>query len=376
MTTLSNTLVEQKKAETLNVQALRKTIPFRNINLLDEGTIELNGSRLPITKDAFKSLLRLIGMSQSFANQFETLFTSAAKSQFINRMKDAMATNIGKMSNVTLVVNPLNKSVISFSRGEDLKVSNNQFIQVTEDLINKHSMEVTNWSVDPGTGLVQIDAFNPKAEFSIDGLRNEVYTGGVTFKNSPIKGFQVTPYVNRQFCTNGLTTAMAAETYTLHQLGGDNMEKFFQHIQELRKNNFAPTGFGDRVRTAYDTPASLSEMKFAHNLIKDFAGDRVDHWIPLDENLNAYHKAGFETISNDQAKMAKTNTSVFDIVQGVTHFSTHGAGLIDTNMQDYHAAEIQTRIGNLFGKKSFDFENTMPNPFATKELIRHGSLLN
>lgn len=376
ISTLSNQLVEQKKVETLEAQSLRRTVPFRDINLLDETAIEYQGSRINITKSAFKSLLRLLGMSQQFAKKFENLFTSEAKSQFINRMKDAMASNSGNMSEITLIVNPVNKSIINFAKSEDAKISNQQFVNVAEDIINKHSMDVTNWTVDPTTGLITIDAFNPKAEFGIEGLSNEVFTGGVSFKNSPVEGFQVMPYVNRQWCTNGLTTAMAQETYTLHSLSGDNMEKFFQHLQELRKNNFAPTGFGDRVRMAINTPASLHEMKFAHNLIAPYANERADHWVPLQENMNAYNKAGFENMSADQMKMAKTNTSVYDVLNGVTHFSTHGAEIIDTNMQDYNASEIQTRIGNLFGKKSFDFENSMPNPFANQELVRHGSLLN
>lgn len=376
ITTLSNKLVEQKKAETLNAQALRRTVPFREVNLIDEKTIEFNGARIGITPQAFKSLLKLLGMSQQFAKKFETLFTPDAKRQFINRMKDAMASNVGNMSEITLVVNPITRNIVNFGRGEDAKVSNSQFVQVAEDLISKHSMEVTNWSVDPTTGLVTIDAFNPKAEFGIDGLSDEVFTGGVSFKNSPIQGFQVMPYVNRQWCTNGLTTAMAAETYTLHSLSGDNMEKFFNHLQELRKNNFAPTGFGDRVRAAHNTPASLAEMNFAHRIIEPFAGERTSHWVPLQENMNAYHKAGFESLSADQMKNAKTNTSVWDLLNGVTHFSTHGNKIIDTNMQDYNAADIQTRIGNLFGKSSFDHENSMPNPFGQTELVRHGSLLN
>lgn len=376
ITTLSNQLVEQKKAETLNAQSLRKTVAFKDINLLDENTIEYQGNRINITKQAFKSLLKLVGMSQQFAKKFETLFTSEAKSQFINRMKDAMASNSGNMQDVTLIVNPTTRSIVAFGKSDSANISNGQFVQVAEDIINKHSMDVTNWSVDPATGLISIDAFNPKAEFGIQGLSDEVFTGGVSFKNSPIGGFQVMPYVNRQWCTNGLTTAMAKETYTLHSLGGDNMEKFFNHLQELRKNNFAPTGFADRVRTAVETPASLSEMQFAHNLVEKFAGERSENWVPLKENMNAYNKIGVENMTADQKKMAKTNTSVYDLLNGVTHFSTHGAKIIDTNMQDFDAARIQTSIGNLFGKKSFDHENSMPNPFGAAELVKHGSLLN
>jgi len=237
-------------------------------------------------------------------------------------------------------------------------------------------MDVSRWSTDPATGIITIDASNPKAEFEVLGLSNEVFTGGVTFRNSPLKGFEVMPYVNRQWCTNGLTTALAQESYQLHSLDNKNMESFFENMQELRRNNYAPEGFAERVRQANDTPASMQEMRFAHGLIEKHAGERAEQWVPLQENLNEYNKAGFEMMTNDQMKMAKSNQSVWSVINGVTHFSSHGKGIIDTNMQDHHEADIQTRIGNLLGKKSFDHENTMPNPFSASQLLQTGAMMN
>lgn len=374
--TLSSNIIDRKKVDTLEAQNLRKLVHFRDINIIDTENIEYNGSRIAITKSAFKNLLGLVGMSNSFAQKFETLFTKEAKTQFINTMKNAMASNSGRLAEVTLVLNPITKSVVAITKKDQFGISNQQFINVAENIIDNHSMDVTNWSVDPGTGIITINAFNPNANFAVQGLSDEVFTGGVTFQNSPKNGFQVLPYVNRQWCTNGMTTAFAQEAYSLNSLDSASMEKFFENMNELRKNNFAPTGFADRVRAAYNTPASLSEVQFAHNLIEPFAGERVDNWIPLTENMNAYYKAGFDTLSSDQMKNAKSNTSVWDIVNATTHFATHGSGIIDTNMQDYNASDLMTKAGNLFGKKRFDFENSMPNPFATAELVRNGSLLN
>ena len=376
ITTLATPLVETKKAEAIAAQSLRRTVPFREVNLIDEKTIEFQGTRIGITKQAFKSLLSIIGMSNQFAQKFERLFTSEAKSQFINRMKDAMASNSGNVSNVTMVLNPVNRSIILFQKEDKFQISNEQFINVAEGLIGDNSMNVTRFSTDPATGIITIDAFNPKAEFGIHGMKDEVFTGGVTFRNSPLKGFEVMPYVNRQWCTNGLTTAMAQETYQLHSLDNASMEKFFENMQGLRRNNFAPEGFADRVRAASNTPASIAEMQYAHNLIQPFAAERSEHWIPLQENLNAYNKAGFENLNAQQAKMAKTNQSLWSVINGVTHFSSHGQKLIDTNMQDQDAARVQVAVGNLFGKKAFDHENSMPNPFITAQLRNDGALLN
>lgn len=374
--TLSNTLIEQRKVATLEAQNLRKVVPFRDINLIDGESIEYNGQKINLTKTAFKNLLGLLGMSNQFAQKFESLFTKEAKSQFINTMKNAMASNSGKLSEVTLVLNPISKSVVAITKKDQFGISNQQFMGVAENIIDNHGMNVTNWSVDPGTGIVTINAFNPKANFAVQGLSDEVFTGGVTFKNSPKDGFQVLPYVNRQWCTNGLTTAFAEESYTLNSLDQDSMEKFFENMNDLRKNNFAPTGFADRVRMAHNTPASLSELQFAHNLIEPFAGERADNWIPYAENMNAFYNAGFDNISGQQMKHAKSNTSVWDVINGVTHFATHGAGIIDTDMQDYNASDLMVKSGNLFGKKAFDHENTMPDLFRGRDLVRTGSLLN
>jgi hypothetical protein len=374
--TLSSSLIEQRKVATLEAQNLRKVVPFRDINLIDGESIEYNGQKINLTKNAFKNLLGLLGMSNQFAQKFETLFTKEAKSQFINTMKNAMASNSGKLSEVTLVLNPISKSVVAITKKDQFGISNQQFMGVAENIIDNHGMDVTNWSVDPGTGIVTINAFNPNANFAVQGLSNEVFTGGVTFQNSPKDGFQVLPYINRQWCTNGLTAPMAQEAYTLNSLDQGSMEKFFENMNELRKNNFAPTGFADRVRAAHNTPASLNELQFAHNLIEPFAGERADNWIPLAENMNMFYKAGFESLNGNQMKHAKSNTSVWDVINGVTHFATHGAGIIDTNMQDYNASDLMVKSGNLFGKKSFDHENTMPDLFGGRELVRTGSLLN
>ena len=376
ITTLSNQLIDQRKVQTLEAQNLRKVVPFRDINLIDVESIEYQGSKINITKSAFKNLLGLLGMSNQFAQKFENLFTKEAKAQFINTMKNAMASNSGRLSEVTLVLNPVSKTVVAITKKDEFGISNQQFMQVAENIIDNQSMDVTNWSIDPGTGIITINAFNPKANFAVQGLSDEVFTGGVTFQNSPKDGFQVLPYVNRQWCTNGLTTAFAQEAYTLNSLDQGSMEKFFENLNGLRKNNFAPTGFADRVRAAHNTPASLHELQFAHNLIEPFAGERVDNWIPLAENMNAFYRAGFETLSTEQLKHAKSNTSVWDVINGVTHFATHGAQIIDTNMQDYNASELMVKSGNLFGKKSFDHENTMPDLFSGRELVRNGSLLN
>ena len=126
ITTLSSELIEHKQKETLDAQSLRKIVPFRDINIVNEKTLEYKGHNLNMTKDAFKNLLNILGMSQNFSNRFERLFNAEAKAQFINRMKDAMTSNRGSLNNVTLVLNPISKSVVGISKKESVGISNSQ----------------------------------------------------------------------------------------------------------------------------------------------------------------------------------------------------------------------------------------------------------
>ena len=161
--TLSNDAILTRKEESLNAQALRKTVPVRDIKLIDEKTIEYQGHRIGITNGAFKSLMKIIGMSKQFADRFERLFNAEAKAQFINTVKNAMASNRGNLSQITLVLNPVSKLIVNFTKHSNELISNSQFIENAEEIIDRGKFGVVNWTTDPGTGIITINAFNPNA---------------------------------------------------------------------------------------------------------------------------------------------------------------------------------------------------------------------
>ena len=355
--TLSSDIIANRKAETRNSQSLRKTVAIRDIQLINDTTIEYQGKRLTITKDAFKGLMKMIGMSQTFASKFEKLFNPETKAKFINQMKNAMATQLNEM---TIILSPTTKKVVGFSKNATDLISHDRFIGLADRLVDQNGFEITNWGVDGNNGSVTINAFNPKAQFGVDGVANEVFTAGLTMKNSPLGGIQVMPYVNRLWCANGCTTAMASESYALKDLSGDSMEKFFEHMSQLRKNKFIPTGFQDRVKQAIQTPASMREMSWAHNQIKKHVGDKAESWIPLMENEAAYSKANIGIV---EPKSAKSNQSIWSVVNGMTHVATHAPDMFAMNMQDKDSTELMVQAGNLLGKQ-WNLQGATRSPFA------------
>ena len=355
--TLSSDIIANRKAETRNSQSLRKTVAIRDIQLINDTTIEYQGKRLAITKDAFKGLMKMIGMSQTFASKFEKLFNPETKAKFINQMKNAMATQLNEM---TIILSPTTKKVVGFSKKATDLISHDRFIGLTDRLVDQNGFEITNWGVDANNGSVTINAFNPKAQFGVDGVANEVFTAGLTMKNSPLGGIQVMPYVNRLWCANGCTTAMASESYALNDLSADSMEKFFEHMSQLRKNKFIPTGFQDKVKQAINTPASMREMSWAHNQIKKHVGDKAESWIPLMENEAAYSKANIGIV---EPKSAKSNQSIWSVVNGMTHVATHAPDMFAIGMQDKDSTELMVQAGNLLGRQ-WNLQGATRSPFA------------
>lgn len=373
--TLSNDAILKRKEETLNAQALRKVVPVRDIELIDEKTIQYQGARINITPGAFKSLMRLIGMSKQFADKFEKLFNAEAKAQFINTMKNAMATNRGGLNMITIVLNPVSKTVVTFTKQPNELVSNSQFVEQTEMILDRGKFDVVNWTTDPTTGIITVNAMQPNAKWQVPGDETEVFTNGITLKNSPITGFQVSPYVNRMWCTNGLTTSLAQDSYNLTVLNKDNLDKFGEYLRDLARRNFVPTEFDQLIKRAQNTPASMRELTQAHNLIKPLAGDRADMWIPLNNNALEYSRIGtsIEEFNSKQMSNAPSDQSLWSVVNGLTHFATHGADIVE-GTQAHQMTKLMVDAGNILGR-DWDLGNQVRSPFNGLG-TQVGSLLN
>jgi hypothetical protein len=372
--TLSNDTLTLRRAETMNAQPIRKVVSVREVNLIDDSTIEWNGQRLQITETAFKNLIGMIGMNKTFSQKFETLFNSEAKAKFINQMKNAMATQLNQL---VMIVSPIQRKVVGFTTKVTDIISNEQFLNLSDGIIDQHGFEVTNWGIG-GDGSVTINAMNPKAQFEIAGA-NEVFSTGITLQNSPNSGIQVMPYVNRLFCTNGLTTSVSREAYQLQDLTPQSMENFFEHMAQLRRNGFVPVDFSNTVKRAIVTPASLWELERAHKAIKPWVGERAENIIPLSQNMDAYKGIGHDptNLTADQKRRARTNQSIWSLVNGVTWTGRWAPEHLSSDMQDKDSTKLMIQAGEMLGG-NWNLANEMPTPFAAKldPTEQLGALLN
>jgi hypothetical protein len=154
------------------------------------------------------------------------------------------------------------------------------------------------------------------------------------------------------------------ESMSLGHMDSMSMEKFWKGLNELADRRFMPASFEEKVKLSSNTLASLAEMENAVADIKclsDAQGRELEAWVPLQSTRSKYHLAGIDThiLNNNQKKCAKTGTTVWDLVNGVTHFATHDNGF---KIEEYDRRRLQVNAARLL-TKDFDMANFIKSPF-------------
>ena len=128
---------------------------------------------------------------------------------------------------------------------------------------------------------------------------------------------------------------------------------------------FRSLEYENKIREAIAVKASLAEMETAYSLIRslsDAAFNELEAWIPYQETRGAFNKHGVDssTLSNAQKKCAKTGTSIWELINGMTHFATHDNGF---KIDDYDRSRLQVAAGGVLSKPTWDMANLVPTPF-------------
>jgi hypothetical protein len=360
--TLSQAVYDQKVAYAIKNQPIRKTIPLGSLNVLNTGAINVDGKVIPMSKDAFKQLARILGVPVQFQDRVDKFFGEEANRSLVNKMKSALIKQ--GMSTITLVASPTTKQIVGFLRKENEYISNGSFFEMASNVLNDHSLLVRDFSIDSDRGGVTINCINPTSNFGLKDLKDEFFQGGITLSNSLDEGLNVSPYINRLVCLNGLIGESFSENFQLKSLYSQHIEEFSKHLRELEKREYIPFAFEERVNKSITTNASYAELEAAAHLIMDASGakkDEISKWIPILETQNRYEAFGKPTfiMSAEQKKNAKTGTPVWDLVNGLTHFSTHESAF---KVSEDHRRSIQKEAGNILAGV-YDMENQINSPF-------------
>ncbi len=111
-------------------------------------------------------------------------------------------------------------------------------------------------------------------------------------------------------------------------------------------------------------------MRNAHESLTAYSGvdtGALEQWIPYVTTNERFIGAKMDPLlySDEQKKRAKTGTSIWDIINGMTHFASHDNGM---RLKDESRRRLQKEAGLLLTKKVYDMQN-----YRTFSLLGVGS---
>jgi len=370
LTTLSQSAFDVKKAEAINNQLMRKEITLSEFNVIDNNHIDVDGVKIEVTDKAFGKLLGRLRIPKAFAKRFSDGFGNDGLRQLIQMMKTAKSSR--NEQTVTLLVDPNSRKIMDILPAGYASISNENFIDFASRYIDQYNLGVTHMGSSQYGGT-QINCVSPQGMFNVPGMTNEVFNTGVTFRNTPTRGLEVSPYLERLICANGMTSTAFAENYGLHNLNDKNINEFNEHMIRMASTNFQPVGLADNIKKANNTDASLAEIQRAASSIlsldKNIDYNYIQKYIPVDRAMKAYADLGADpnTFTKAQMKNAKSGMSVWDVVNGMTNFASNDTKY---NVNEGKMGNLMVTAGNILCKKQYDTEGYLDiNPFANKQLL-------
>jgi len=370
LTTLSQSAFDVKKAEAINNQLMRKEITLSEFNVIDNNHIDVDGVKIEVTDKAFGKLLGRLRIPKAFANRFSEGFGNDGLRQLITMMKSMKSSKNDQT--VTLLVDPNSRKITDILPAGYASISQESFIDFASRYIDQYNLGVTHMGSSQYGGT-QINCVSPQGMFNVPGMQNEVFNTGVTFRNTPTRGLEVSPYLERLICANGMTSTAFAENYGLHNLNDKNINEFNEHMIRMASTNFQPVGLADNIKKAHNTDASLAEMQRAASsllsLDKAVDYDYIQRYIPVERAFKAYSTLGADpnTFTKAQMKNAKSGMSVWDVVNGMTNFASNDTKF---NINEGKMGNLMVTAGNILCKKQYDTEGVLDiNPFATRDLL-------
>lgn len=370
ITTLSQDTFNARKAEAIGNQVLRKEINLSELDVVDNTHIRIDGVTIELSPKAYKKLLNRLRIPAAFAKRFEDDFGQDGLRQLIQMMKTSKTSK--KDLSVTLLVDTREKNISDILPQNYASISNENFINFAEQYIDQYGLEVTHMGSDPRGG-VTINTVSSNGLLQVPGMKDELFHTGVSFRNTPDRGLEVSPFLNRMVCTNGMTSTSFDETYGLHQLTDKNIDSFNEHMLKLASTGFQPVGMVDHIKKASYTNASIQEVEQAFNRLmssdKKVNYEYMQRYIPIERINKAYEMRGVNVaeLNAKQKATANSGITVWELVNAMTNFASNDTRF---NIGDNTRGNLMVGAGNVLMKKEYDMETLINvNPFGQKNLL-------
>jgi hypothetical protein len=369
LTTLSQAVFDQKAILAVAKQPIRKQVSLGSIELVNKETLSVDGTPIPMTSGAFKDFIELLRIPKAFLTRFSDSFGEEGAGQLLNRLRTAISADSGL--EVVLTVDPGDRKITAIRHPNHVGITNEGFLGLIRENVDRYDLQVSDFSVGPD-GALNISAVSPTGFLQVPGMKKEIFSTGINFSNSSRGGTEVSPYLMRLVCSNGMMSRSFAEHYNLKGLDKEQVERFNDHMLKLQTNGFQPQGISDKVIKADMVNASLAEMQSAASAIMSnskIEWKDLQKYVPIQDTSDTFSRHGMDStrFTRLQQRNATTGTSLWNLVNGMTNFASNGGKVyFDDEIQ---RSRIMVAAGNLFARDTYDTENLVLSPYGSREAV-------
>jgi hypothetical protein len=347
------------KKEVLNKRIGRKCVSLSDIRVISDTLVEVNTVKLLLTKDAFKNLMKIVGITDNMRSNLISQYGDVFTDKLVTTLGKAMSHSKGA---VVLVIDLKKKTIINIVQGVNHMIPNDTYLDNVERIINDSDLKIDSMVFRDNGGFT-ISTLGDSSQWGIRGAENnESFKFGLNFDNDPITGTRLMPFNQRLICSNGM---IGQGFVGVHQLTNtqDSWEQFMFKVETLKRDNFKPIEFSATLKAITNTNASVSELLAVRNLIKSNSKIEEEHllerFVPIECTESAYNKKGIwlDSMTTAQQKNAISDVSYWGLINGLTDFASHDYGLNVKNPD-----VLQRYAGKMFVKNP-DLTNLVMNPF-------------
>jgi hypothetical protein len=313
----------------------------------------------------------MLKMNASLTREFIKNDNGKVAAAFMNALNE-YRRGVGA-KDVILIANQQTREVIDIcSPNRYRRLTNESLFDMTEKIMNEHpSLIIETVDHSPFNGTASINFLNSE-EIGFPGAgKDEFFKFGFSIIQTS-KDTMVETYNTRLVCSNGLRVSLGSgaigsnkdlhfeEKFRLLGTGADDVRKFLNQVDAMKKAGFIPGGFGHALGTAINTKASLAEVEsamiLAQRKVKEVDPQFKKNFIDsIERNYFDGHKATMQRVmqkgqdpyklNEKQKGFIKTGMSVWDVVNSMTYLGSNNSGI---ELSDKH--ELKAHAGDLFAK--------------------------
>jgi len=351
---------------------VRKTLNFLQFEILSENKLSIQDVVFPMEPKAFKSLIRLIGISNATYTKVNDTIGGNSGHKLVQLMKTAMA-GIADKNSVCLIVNKNSGVVVDVVKSAEGILSNGAFFSIFEDVINNHKgMEIKNMAISQD-GNVEITVINHNWEFNVGGLKDEYFKSGLVFINTMNETI-ITPFNERLVCTNGMVVSENGHSLILKNGEVSHQRAFFDAARNLKGVQSFEQDFKRRIIRMMDTVSSYGELKTAKvamvgqvvNAEEQYVKETIESFLPelMVKREFLKYNVDLESLTPEQWARIKTPHTVWEVVNKLTDLSSHPEKNGLTLKEGNHSIFVlQKTAGNICFKPMYDLESPVKQLF-------------